>query len=60
MIQSLNVNFSRQGLKEVYEYSPLFDKSFNNVNTLFVYNHNDLKEISYSFGLNYNNSYSLF
>ncbi|HRD06282.1 MAG TPA: hypothetical protein PK037_01910 [Saprospiraceae bacterium] len=60
VIQSLNVNFSRQGLKEVYEYSPLFDKSFNNVNTLFVYNHNDLKEISYSFGLNYNNSYSLF
>ena len=60
VVKSVNIAFSRQGLKELYEFNPLFDKSFNNVNALLVYNHNDIKRYSYSIGFNYNNSYSLF
>lgn len=57
---SINVSFSRQGLKEIYEFNPLFDKTFNNTNANINYNYNVAKGHSYSFGVNYNNSYSLF
>ncbi|MBK7011197.1 MAG: hypothetical protein IPH36_22450 [Saprospiraceae bacterium] len=60
VIQAVNVSFSRQGLKEIYEFNPLFDKSFNNLNAIVAYNYNDIKKHSYSIGFNYNNSYSLF
>lgn len=57
---SLNISLSRQGLKEIYEFNPLFNKTFTNTNANINYNHNAAKGHSYSFGVNYNNSYSQF
>jgi len=57
---SLNISLSIQGLKEIYEFNPLFNKTFTNTNANINYNHNAAKGHSYSLGVNYNNSYSQF